>query len=58
MFDWPLQSQTSPTWTPVTVTLFVPDVTTIELGVELAVIGARLRIQSPVAFAVVDRLCV
>ena len=54
MFDWPLHSQTSPTWTPVKVMLELPEETTIELADVLADMLARLACHFPLLFATAD----
>jgi hypothetical protein len=54
MFDCPLHSQTSPTWTPVKVTLVAPEETTIELAEVLADMLARLACHLPPAPATAD----
>src|SRR6185436_4766924 len=53
MLDWPLQSQTSPTWTPVRVMVSLPEVMTRLLGEVLAGMPARFTCHLPVPAAAV-----
>jgi hypothetical protein len=54
MLDWPLYTQTSPTWTLVKLTLALPEVTVIVLGNALADMLARLTCHLPSLSATAD----
>ena len=54
MLDWPLQNQTSPTCTPVSITDSLSVLTTSSPGAPVSVTGSSLTSQFPVASAVAD----
>jgi hypothetical protein len=56
MLDWPLHTQTSPTWTPVKLTLAPPEVTVIVLGTALADMLAKSTCHLPSLAATTDLL--
>jgi hypothetical protein len=56
MLDWPLHSQTSPTWTPLKLTTVLPEVTDSVLKDALAGMLAKSTRHLPSLPAVVDTL--
>src|SRR5215475_13485258 len=57
MFDCPLQSQTSPTWTPLKLTTLEPDTIVMMFPDELAPMLGRLACHLPSAPATAETFC-